>query len=652
MTVRPNETPAFASGPNASITEPSAGEKLLGWVGGAGSQPPPAGFFNWLHKTTNDWVNYFDTYHAGVQRRGVWSGLRLTSLGGGSFSLTAGTIITDEGRRVDVAAIPSLIEITPPSGFSASAGYRIDAIIATYNPAACTLVFSYVQGFNGSPVVDRYIIALLAVKFSTANPPTYNLAAKMYSPRMGELGNVLFLNSGRGTRATMGGDNSQADMTIQNAIDALNAAGGGTLYLAGDFGEFQGANAGIVLKSGVKIVGLGETMLHAKAGGETMWLLRMEGMTTAQGVISGGNAIQVAQIAPPFSWQDYGLGAVVNIAGTHYTVYSISGDGHTALVKDQNGDIPTLADATGVSFEILIVGAGVENVVVVPKNIFVPPVGVVGALPSCAVHFAYTYQCAANRVFLRKGPATAVAGFLLTGNNYKMQIEDCDAPAGYSYSLSVDAAAGVNYASIQNNRWGSNVSLTPATCIGSQYLGNALIGGATETFSAAAQAGFGWQGSVETNQHNTDGSHRVVGLWCAADATGQPGQWGGSDRYAPGYTTAAVVYLGTAPFPSANGVNYPNWYLRHESTGNYEIRPPYSIAANGAVTQHVAGDFALPSVQLTAVVPVMLAFSLMWENDTAGNWFFLLSFFLPPILGNPCMRVDSEFYFSTLQLKA
>lgn len=56
---KPTELPEFASGPDAAIGEPLAGEVALGWVPG---QPPQAPYLNKLHRLTWQWVKYVDTF--------------------------------------------------------------------------------------------------------------------------------------------------------------------------------------------------------------------------------------------------------------------------------------------------------------------------------------------------------------------------------------------------------------------------------------------------------------------------------------------------------------------------------------------------------------------------------------------------------------
>lgn len=55
---KPTELAEWASGPDAAIGEPLAGEVALGWVPG---EPPQAPYLNKLHRLTWQWFKYVDT---------------------------------------------------------------------------------------------------------------------------------------------------------------------------------------------------------------------------------------------------------------------------------------------------------------------------------------------------------------------------------------------------------------------------------------------------------------------------------------------------------------------------------------------------------------------------------------------------------------
>ncbi len=59
---KPNKKPEFAiEASGESILEPSNEKKLAGWQKIEGvPEKPPYQIFNWLHKTTHDWINYFE----------------------------------------------------------------------------------------------------------------------------------------------------------------------------------------------------------------------------------------------------------------------------------------------------------------------------------------------------------------------------------------------------------------------------------------------------------------------------------------------------------------------------------------------------------------------------------------------------------------
>lgn len=55
---KPTEFPEWASGPDAAISEPLAGEATVGWVPG---QPPQASYWNKVARLTWQWILYLDT---------------------------------------------------------------------------------------------------------------------------------------------------------------------------------------------------------------------------------------------------------------------------------------------------------------------------------------------------------------------------------------------------------------------------------------------------------------------------------------------------------------------------------------------------------------------------------------------------------------
>ena len=56
--------PDFATGGAADVQEPGAGKKQQGWVTG---EIPPAGTFNWLHRTTARWLTYASAVLGGTE---------------------------------------------------------------------------------------------------------------------------------------------------------------------------------------------------------------------------------------------------------------------------------------------------------------------------------------------------------------------------------------------------------------------------------------------------------------------------------------------------------------------------------------------------------------------------------------------------------
>jgi hypothetical protein len=57
---KPTEFPRFGTD-QTNETEPSSGQKDSGW---ADDQIPPAGYFNWLHRTNYDWTAWLDDVFA------------------------------------------------------------------------------------------------------------------------------------------------------------------------------------------------------------------------------------------------------------------------------------------------------------------------------------------------------------------------------------------------------------------------------------------------------------------------------------------------------------------------------------------------------------------------------------------------------------
>lgn len=122
MAVKPTVFPQFAvsdlnngtaGAPN--VVEPIAGKKLTGWNEG---ERPPRETFNWLHRITNDWIEWFD------QELGSAAGPEFahnaTTTVGLNFGYDAGQVVVDGSRTTVVAGTILLL-----ANFVQYVGYEI-----------------------------------------------------------------------------------------------------------------------------------------------------------------------------------------------------------------------------------------------------------------------------------------------------------------------------------------------------------------------------------------------------------------------------------------------------------------------------------------------------------------------------------------------
>lgn len=75
MISKPSQYPRWASNDVISpvtgvnnVINPPESKKNVGWLDG---EPPARNYFNWLHRTTNEWVEYFDNRDKTLDGQGI-----------------------------------------------------------------------------------------------------------------------------------------------------------------------------------------------------------------------------------------------------------------------------------------------------------------------------------------------------------------------------------------------------------------------------------------------------------------------------------------------------------------------------------------------------------------------------------------------------
>mgnify|MGYP007122138818 CR=1 FL=1 len=165
MAAKPSKLPDWATG-GTNTAEPTAGEKITGWPLGG---PAVSSYFNWLAKTTRDWLEYLKD---GVME-GAWSfaglitakagltadaGQHITVSGAGEFKHGDRTIFIGPGEFHHEAGTDMEYETQGGYLYNASAvGYAAASVPL---PAACrikTAQFFYNPNGGGSitPSVTR-----------------------------------------------------------------------------------------------------------------------------------------------------------------------------------------------------------------------------------------------------------------------------------------------------------------------------------------------------------------------------------------------------------------------------------------------------------------------------------------------------------------
>jgi len=141
-----------AGAPN--VVEPSAGKKLTGWNEG---ERPPRETFNWLHRITNDWIEWFD------QELGTGGGPNFAqdtaTTVGLNFGFDAGQVVVD-GSRTAVAAGTILLL----ANFVQFVGYNIQT----------SMMVSGISQFQDPDIIPLYRV--------TTGPGTITLVEDQRTP--------------------------------------------------------------------------------------------------------------------------------------------------------------------------------------------------------------------------------------------------------------------------------------------------------------------------------------------------------------------------------------------------------------------------------------------------------------------------------------
>lgn len=102
--VKPTEKPNFATGGSAAVTTPSGAKKLLGWI----NEKPPHQFFNWLHRFTSLWVDYFES----ITDRIKLDTFRFTGITANATPVTIATILLTTNSSMIIKAFGSGLKNT------------------------------------------------------------------------------------------------------------------------------------------------------------------------------------------------------------------------------------------------------------------------------------------------------------------------------------------------------------------------------------------------------------------------------------------------------------------------------------------------------------------------------------------------------------
>ncbi|HPQ71534.1 MAG TPA: hypothetical protein PKW95_20580 [bacterium] len=269
MVFRPKQLPEWAT-TTTLVAEPSEEKKGLGWEPG---EVPDANYFNWFQNLVYEWVAYLDQLPQNVVKSGRYGEWRLNfDEDEGSFylSLDGGTVdfINNKGYKITISEDKV---ITPTlNNYDAASGYRLDAISLDYDAEERSYAFTYNENIDDPLGGSNNYIAFILV----GHGDTYIMAGIQMLPQLNAPRLRLSFGDGRSV------DN--ADITglhmLQEAIDRLNAHGGGIIEILGnEFGTWHD-QGDIRLKSGVIIDGMNKSLVRVGANSKNPnYVFRMEG---------------------------------------------------------------------------------------------------------------------------------------------------------------------------------------------------------------------------------------------------------------------------------------------------------------------------------------------------------------------------------------
>lgn len=548
--------------------EPTAAEKQQGFEPG---EEPPAQKFNWQRNLVYRWSQYWNAFPAGIVGHGRYSGFVVEHSGGGVFSVNRqepfvpfdheGSFATvsnnggnaqinapgsdmDNGDEVTISGSASydgtwtVIRVdndafvinTPflatdagdyekvKEGFgyfimrdgtklsvnqdyadfnaaspaSASVGsIRYDAVLIDYDPedTTPTVAFEYVEDIFTNQVTKSDIVAIIVV----ADNAAFTVDRIIKNPN--QYGHRYRIGIGDGVRAD-NVDSIRLDQ-LQDVIDELNFMGGGVIEIIGqDFGAHIPTE--IKLKSKVELVGVGNAHLKAEAGDSH--LIQMEGSANT---IGSGNVDTDGTLTDSFAdFQDYGIGSrVVFTSGLNSGVVGIVSDyvsGGVQLLDEYMEPLTTAIDPT-VNYEIYISHSKIDNLNLCGNT-----------ATFHIVRCSYTYDCGVeNCHFINDGSIALGGAIIWSGKNDRFKLRKCTLPDGSGFdpfsALKIDSIIANNTDwDVEHNYFDTDTFVAGGNGFSGNYSDNTVTGTDKWAFLGTC----GWTGTIETNEHNIDGTHK------------------------------------------------------------------------------------------------------------------------------------------------
>ncbi len=671
ITIRPNRIPRWNSG-GANRVEPPEGEKTLGNIFGAVAN---SSYYNWLFNLYYQWQAYSDNFPSGVIPPGLYALPTITAAAGPIFSIGAFTLLTVDGKRLDVDA-DTFIPVPAPSPELVNP-YRLDGIYARYTEPALadpTVEYIYIEDISGyDPPAGDYPIAWIAVENNVA----YTIGKFFKRPKIDLVGNRITISDGIGDPI---GSNEVTIAGIQEAISSLAGNGGGFIDIVGDdFGkEFYTVISSLAMKSGVTVNFNGSHLYPALVGENPITLnelVKFEGASanaTIQPYPSPGNVFICGFVG--WDWDDYGQLSLIEITTGvigergFYLIDEIISDSTVVLV-DMSRD-PVVLTAENKSFRIYIYNAQLKNIQIDTTRSGADFSGVEEA----AILFDYTYDCKAVDIFNKHEGSNLFAAYRLLRNNYNPKIIR---PTIRGYIINGIYAPDMTVAPCENilieghlidrdvAAAGKDINIVGAAIGLGGRIGNGQTNG-----TSTIPSNFGWKAYPENVEHEIDGTHShniidtaelvdeavvplILGdqsLWllasfsCNLAADGPMTDFPSREiQKAKDGTLETIEYLGGAPFDVITvGANHP-WQVRRIGAGGYQVRPPVAIIAGPIVTpKYIPDDVTVfVSIGVTQNITNRLGY------DSGANHYY----WQPSFRNIAGAATDSEFQITFMSSK-